>query len=295
MSHPLTPRAAHALLHVTVLVWGFTAILGRLISLSAVPLVWYRVLLVLPVMAMVLKLRGLPFTTTAKAQRTLWGIGVLVALHWLCFYGCIKFAGVAVAVLCLSTGTFFTALFEPLVFKRRPSAAELLIGLGAVAGVSLLVKFETSATPMGLALGLCSSLFSSAFGALNGVHSKGEPAERVTLHELGAALVVTSVAFLWWDFVPPWALSGRDVLWLVLLSLMCTVFPWLASLRVLETLSPYTVALAVTLEPVYSLVVAWFLFPGEEQLTWRFYTGAAGLVALVVLNAWLKRPRAPLS
>lgn len=292
-SKPLSPRAAHALLHVTVFTWGFTAILGRLISISAVPLVWYRLVVVLPVMALALKWKGKPFTTAPKTMRAFWGIGVLVALHWLCFYGCIKYAGVAVAVLCLSTITFFTALIEPLVFKRGIVVAELLIGLAAVGGVSLLVRFETNATPMGLALGLGSALFSAGFGTLNGRWSQGEPAERVTLHELSSGLVVTSLAFLAWDFVPPWALSGADVGWLLLLGVVCTVFPWLASLRILETLSPYTIALTVTLEPVYSLVLAYVLFPGEEQLTWRFYTGALGLLSLVLLNGWLKRPKRP--
>lgn len=290
---PLSPPVAHGLLHVTVFVWGFTAILGRLISISAVPLVWYRLLLVLPVMALVLKWRGLSLTTEPKKQRAFWGIGALVALHWLCFYGCIKYAGVAVAVLCLSSLTFFTALFEPIIFKRAVVVGELLIGVAAVGGVALLVKFETSATPLGLFLGLASSLLSALFGTLNGDWSLGEPAERVTLHELASGLVVTTLAFAAWDFVPPWALSGRDVLWLVLLAMVCTVFPWLANLKVLETVSPYTVALAVTLEPVYSLVLAYLIFPGEEQLTWRFYAGAAALMALVLLNAWIKRRSGP--
>lgn len=290
MSAPLSPRAAHALLHLTVFIWGFTAILGRLISISAVPLVWYRVVVVLPVMAGVLWWRGLPFRTARRTERAWWGIGVLVALHWLCFYGCIKYAGVAVAVLCLSTITFFTALLEPLVFKRPLLMAELLIGLAAVAGVALLVRFETNATPLGLALGLGSALFSAGFGSLNGRWSQGEPPERVTLHELSAGLVVTSIAFVEWDFVPPWALSFADAGWLLLLGVVCTVFPWLMSLRILRTLSPYTVALTVTLEPVYSLLLAFVLFRGEEQLTWRFYAGAAALLSLVLVNAWLKRP-----
>jgi drug/metabolite transporter (DMT)-like permease len=290
-SKRLSPRAAHALLHVTVFTWGFTAILGRLISISALPLVWYRLVVVVPVMALALKVKGTPFATAPRTMLAFWGIGVLVALHWLCFYGCVKYAGVEVAVLCLSTLTFFTALIEPLVFKRAIVVAELLIGLAAVGGVWLLVRFETNATPLGLALGLGSALFSAGFGTLNGRWSQGEPAERVTFHELSSGLAITSMAFLTRDFVPPWALSAADFVLLLVLGLVCTVFPWLASLRVLETLSPYTVALAVTLEPVYSLLLAYALFPKEESLTWRFYGGALVLVSLVLLNGWLKRLR----
>lgn len=291
---PLSPAAANALLHVTVFVWGFTAILGRAISVPAVPIVWYRVGIVVVVMTAVIAWRRLGFAAPRRLVLACLGVGVLVALHWLCFYGCIKYSGIAVAVLCLSSVTFFTALIEPLVFRRAPVVAELLIGGAVVGGVSLLVKVETNTNLLGLSLGLGSALFSSAFGTLNGRLAHHERAERITLFEQTSALAVTALFFLVWpeDFVAPWALSTRDLLLLLFLGVGCTVLPWMWSLRVLQTLSPYTVALAVTLEPVYSMALAWFLFPRSEQLTWRFYLGAAVLVALVVVNAWLKRPRA---
>jgi drug/metabolite transporter (DMT)-like permease len=162
-----------------------------------------------------------------------------------------------------------------------------------VAGVALVVKVETHATELGLAMGLGSALFSAGFGTLNGKVAADTRAELITVVELGSALVVTTLFFLVrpGDFVPPSALSAKD-LWLILvLAIGCTVLPWLWSLRVLKTLSPYTVALAVALEPVYSLVLAYFIFPGSEQLTVRFYLGAALLIGLVALNGWLKRAR----
>jgi drug/metabolite transporter (DMT)-like permease len=218
-------------------------------------------------------------------------VGGLVALHWLLFYGCIKYAGVAVAVLYLSTITLFTALFEPLVFRRAFSPIEVLVGLFVVAGVSLLVKVEAGADSWGLALGLGSALFSAAFGVLNGQLARETRAEVMTFYELSSALGVTTLFFLVrpGDFVAPTALSGRDAGLLVVLAVGCTVLPWLWSLRVLKTLSPYSLALAVNLEPVYAMVLAYVLFPGSEQLTWRFYGGAAVLVGLVAANTWLKR------
>lgn len=288
---PLKPLPAHALLHFTVFIWGFTAILGRSISISAVPLVWYRVLFVLPIMAGLLAANRLSFRAEARLIRAWLGIGVLVALHWLMFYGCIKYAGVAVAVLCLSSSTFFTALFEPLVFRRRVMVVELLIGAAVVLGVALLVRFETHTNLTGLGLGVGSALFSAAFGTLNGRYAKGQQSQRVTLYELSSALVVTSLFFAVWpgEFVSPLALSLKDLGLLLVLSVVCTVLPWQWSLRVLETLSPYTLALAVSLEPVYSMVLAYFLFPDSEQLTLRFYAGAAMLVVLVLANSRVKR------
>lgn len=282
---------AHALMHLTVFVWGFTAILGKLISLSAIPLVWYRLLIVLAVMPAVIWWRGLPMRVP-RAQLGLFGVaGALVGLHWLLFYGCIKYAGVAVAVLCLSTITFFTALLEPLVFKRRAVASELWIGFGVMIGVGFLVKVETDTDFVGLAMGMGSALFSSAFGTLNGKLAREARGEVMTFYELSAAAMVTSAFFLIepGTFVAPTALSLMDGGLLLLLGIGCTVLPWMWSLRVLQTLTPYAMALAVSLEPVYAMVLAWFIFPHAEQLTWRFYTGAVVLLGLVVLNTWRKR------
>ncbi|MFT3711625.1 MAG: DMT family transporter [Archangium sp.] len=291
---PLESGPAHALMHLTVFVWGFTAILGRLISISALPLVFYRLLVVVSVMPFIIRWRGLPLRVSAAHLRKFTVVGVLVAIHWLCFYGCIKYAGIAVAVLTLSTLTFFTALLEPLVFKRRVSVPELIIGFGVMLGVSVLIKVETSTDSIGLALGLGSALFSAGFGVLNGQLAREARGEVMTFWELLAATVVTAVVFVVRpaDFVSPLSLSLADVGLLLLLGVGCTVLPWLWNLRVLKTLSPYALALAVSLEPVYSMVLAWFIFPGAEQLTWRFYAGSSVLIALVALNTWLRRPKA---
>ena len=279
-------------MHLTVFVWGFTAILGRLISLSAVPLVWYRLLVVLAVMPAIIWWRKLPMRVPMAQLRSFGVAGALVALHWLLFYGCIKYAGVAVAVLCLSTITFFTALLEPVVFKRRAVLSELLIGLGVMLGVAFLVKVETKTDFTGLAMGMGSALFSSAFGTLNGKLARESHGEVMTFYELSAAALVTSVFFVLQPgtFVAPSALSATDGVLLLVLGVGCTVLPWLWSLRVLQTLAPYAMALAVSLEPVYAMGLAWFIFPGAEQLTWRFYVGVALLLGLVVLNTVRKRP-----
>jgi drug/metabolite transporter (DMT)-like permease len=289
---PLSPGRAHVLMHATVFVWGFTAILGRLISLTALPLVWYRIGVVVLVMGGLILARGFSFRVSGAVARRLATVGLLVAVHWLLFYGCIKYAGVAVAVLCLSSGTFFTALLEPLIFGRRPAATEFVIGALVMVGVALLVKVEAHGDALGLAMGLGSSFFSAWFGTLNGRLTREVRAEVMTFHELAAAWVVTSLFFLWrpGEFVSPAAVSLRDVGLVTALAVGCTVLPWLWSLRVLKTLNPYAMSLAVSLEPVYAMGLAWFLFPEAEQLTWRFYSGTLVLLGLVAANTWLKRP-----
>ena len=242
-------------------------------------------------MPLVIAARKLPFRISPALARQFALVGLLVALHWLLFYGCIKYAGVAVAVLCLSTTTFFTAVLEPFVFSRRANASELLVGFGVMAGVSFLVRVETNSDTLGLAMGLGSALFSAAFGALNGKLARECNGEVMTFWELLFAWFATAAFFAWRpdDFVAPWLLSMRDIWLLLALSVGCTVLPWLWSLRVLRTLKPYTLALAVSLEPVYAMVLAYFLFPNAEELSIRFYAGTALLLILVAFNTWRRR------
>ena len=289
---PLTPLAAHVRLQATVLLWGMTALLGKSIQVGARVLVFYRVLIVACVMLVLLRKKRIPLAVPRHTLFELVATGALVAIHWMAFYGTIKLGGIAVAVTSLSTTTFFTALLEPLVFRRRVRPRELVMGVLVVFGVAVLLGVELGSPRAAIALGLVSAFFSAAFGTWNGRLSKMMPAEKVTFVELSAALVVTGATFLVkGPFVPPWALTAHDATRLVFLAVFCTALPWLWSLRVLRTLSPYTVALSIALEPVYSLALAALVFPSEERLGPRFYAGASIVGALVVLDAWDKRRR----
>jgi drug/metabolite transporter (DMT)-like permease len=289
MEEPLSKPRAHALLHFTVFLWGTTAILGKSIHIAAVPLVFYRVVLVTALMVAVLFRRRVPFAVPFWRAAELGGAGVLVALHWVLFYAAVKLAGVAIAVLCLSTITFFTALLEPIVFQRRVKRHELALGALVVLGVVLLLRLEVHGSLKGVALGLGSAFFSAAFGTWNGSLVRRERAERVTLYELTAAGLTCCLCFgAAGGFVAPWEVSAHDWALLAFLAVACTLLPWLWSLRVLRTLSPYTVAISVSLEPVYSIVFAFLLWPNEERLTGRFYVGVGVLVALVLVNGALK-------
>jgi len=287
----LSRAGAYALLHVTVFLWGFTAILGRLISISAVPLVWYRLVIATAVLAGVVRWRGLQFRVPRGDAARYAIVGSLIGLHWLCFFGAIKVAGVPTAVLCLASVTFFTALIEPLVFKRRLAASELVLGTLVIAGVGLITTLEGKADPLGIVLGIASAVFAAAFGCMNGTLARRDRGERVMLYELGAALVTVTCAFAVWPetFVAPWQLGWLDALLIAALGIACTVWAQLWALRVLRTLSPFTVALSVNLEPVYSLLMVIAFFPASESPGWRFYAGAAVLIGLVALNARIKK------
>jgi len=287
----LSRPAAHALLHATVLLWGATAILGRQISIHAIPLVWYRLIIVVAVMLVLVPAHGLALRIPVRAALRYGVVGAFIGLHWLCFYGAIKQAGVSTAVLTLSTITFFTALLEPILFRRRVAVDELVIGAIVVAGVALLARVELRAEPLGLALGLGSALLAAVFGVLNGRVARDDAPARLMLYEMAAALLVVSACFA----VDPAQLvvpSVADLGWLAILGVACTVVPQLWVLVVLRVLSPFTVAVSVNLEPVYALILAALLFPDSEPLSARFCLGAAVLFGLVVANAARKRRRA---
>lgn len=286
----MSPARAHALLHVTVFVWGFTAILGKLISLNAAALVWYRQLFaagaLLAWLGVRRKLRALAWADVARLA----GIGALVCLHWFTFYASIRVTGVAVAVVCLSATSLFVSVLEPLLFRRPLRAPEVLLGAAVIAGVVLLTKSQARADGMGVALGLASAFCSALFGTLNGKLTQRLDAAHMTLWELSAATLWLSAALLvvpeYW--VPPSALTPSDTGWLLVLAIGCTVLPWQWSLSVLRTVSPFTVALAVNLEPVYSMALAYVLFPAEERLGAAFYAGAGVIVALVLGHGLLR-------
>jgi drug/metabolite transporter (DMT)-like permease len=280
--------AAHFSLQVIVLLWGCTAILGRAISIQAIPLVWYRLVIVVAVLGIYVPARRIPLRLPAHTAAHYAMVGALIGLHWLCFYGAIKVAGIATAVLSLSTSTFFTALFEPLVFRRRVAAEELAIGAVVVGAAALLMQYELHATPTGLALGLGSAVLAALFGVLNGKLARHEQPERLMFYELAAAWLVVS-AFMPLQWVVP---SSTDLGWLTVLAIACTVIPQVWIIYVLRTLSPFTVSVTVNLEPVYALILAALLFPGET-LSVRFYVGAGVLFALVILNAVRKTSRPP--
>jgi drug/metabolite transporter (DMT)-like permease len=262
-------------------------------SLNAFALVFYRVVCVAAMAAVFVARSPEGFAIARKRLARLTGIGVLVALHWWSFYGCIHNAGVAVAVTCLSTIPFFTAFLEPLLFRRKREASELWIGALVVVCALLLVQQEAHATAAGIALGMSSAVFATAFGTFNGIAAQDETPARLTFFELAAAALANAVVFLAFprSFVAPWHIGAQDAGLLFVLAALCTLLPWMLTARVLRVLTPFTVAVATTLEPVYSVTLAYIFFPGSERLSGRFYAGAGSLVVLVLANSVLRTRR----
>jgi len=295
----MTDRArAQLQIHFCVLLWGFTAILGKLITLPALPLVWWRMLLVVVALALVPRfwrgMRGLP----ARLVLAYAGIGVVVALHWLTFYGAIKLANASVAATCIALAPVFTAVIEPWAARRPFRPRELVLGVAVLPGVALVVGGVPDGMRLGVAVGALSALLVAIFGSFNKRLVEHADPLTVTGIELGAGTVaLTALAPLMPLLLPGFAgdllaVPGlRDGTLLLVLALGCTLLPFALSLVALRHLSAYTVQLATNLEPVYAIVLAALLLGEQRELTPQFYLGVVIILGAVFLDPLLSRRR----
>ncbi|SFN35410.1 EamA domain-containing membrane protein RarD [Dokdonella immobilis] len=283
-------------IHFCVLLWGFTPIIGKLISLPALPLVWWRMLLVVAVLTLIPRAwRGLR-KMSLKLVLAYAGIGVLVALHWLTFYGAIKLSNASVAATCIALATAFTALIEPKLAHRRFSRRELVLGLSVLPGVALVVGGVPDSFRLGIVVGALSALLVAIFGSLNKRLVEHGDALTVTGIELGAgtlALTVLAPVMPW--LFPAFAGSifevpgGHDLILLLCLSIACTLLPFALSLVALRHMTAFSAQLAVNLEPVYAIVLAAVLFGEQRELTPLFYLGVVIILGAVFIHPLINR------
>jgi drug/metabolite transporter (DMT)-like permease len=278
-------------IHFCVVLWGFTAILGKLITLPALPLVWWRMLLVMAALLLMPKVwRGLrampPRLLLAYA-----GIGVLVSLHWLTFYASIKLSNASVGATCIALGPVFLAFIEPWIAKRRFDPRELVIGAVVVPGVMMVVGGVPHDMRLGIAVGALSALFVALFGSLNKrMVEHGDPLT-VTCIELGTGtLFLTLLAPLLPHSGPAFMLPNpHDALMLLVLSFGCTLLPFTLALVALRHLSAFGTQMVTNLEPVYAIVLAILLLGEQRQLDGWFYAGVVVILAAVFAHPLLNR------
>ncbi len=280
-------------IHFCVILWGFTAILGRLITLPAATLVWWRMVLVAGALLLV---RGFWVGLRRMSGRLIWiyaGIGVVVALHWLTFYGSVKLSNASVAATCMALTPVFVAFVEPWIARRPFDARELLFGLAVIPGVALVVGGTPSGMRLGIAIGVLSAFFVSIFGSLNKRFIGHSDALSVTGIEMGAgALVMTLLVPLLVSQQEWWMLPARqDAIYLVALAMGCTLLPFALSLVALRELSAFTTALAINMEPVYAIMLAIVLLGEQRELDASFYIGVAVILVVVFSHPLLLRKR----
>jgi drug/metabolite transporter (DMT)-like permease len=286
-------RKALLQIHFCVLLWGFTAILGKLISLPALDLVWWRMLIVVIVLLAWAPLWRELRTISLPTLGIFAGIGVVVALHWLTFYGAIKLSNASVAASCMAVGPLFLAVIEPLIVRRPFDGRELVVGLIALPGVALVVGGTPSGMQLGLLVGILSALLVAIFGALNKRYVEQASPLLVTGVELAAGTAFLTVVALALQGSAPWSgvPDSRDAWLLAALALGCTLLPFALALRALRHTSAFTTQLVVSLEPVYAIVLAILLLGEQRELTPAFYLGVALILAAVFTHTWIKLRR----
>jgi len=279
-------KKAFLQLHAAIFLAGFTGILGRLIELNEVLLVWYRMMFaafaLLLITIITKKIIKLHFSEMLR----LIGIGGIVALHWVFFYGSIKYSNVSVSLVCFSAIGFFSALLDPLLSKRKFEWIELLLGLMVIIGIYLMFHFDPHFRT-GILFGMISSLLAAIFPILNKKMMDKHQPETITFYEMsGGFFLLTLLLPFYLAFFPTQYLlpSTSDLIWLLVLSLFCTVLAFNLSVRSLTKISPFTVNLSFNLEPVYGIALAFIYFKEYEEVGIPFYIGIAIIFLTVVLQ-----------
>lgn len=277
-------------LHLLVFIAGFTAILGKEISISAIPLVWFRMSMAAVLMFLFIKFRKVKLKIDTKSIIRLSVAGIIIALHWITFFAAIDEANISIALSMFSTGAFFASFIEPIFYKRKIIGYEILFGILVIIGVFIITQGELKYLT-GIVLGISSAFFSSLFAVLNGVFLKQHTATVISFYEfISGVLFITLFILLFKDGFSSdfFNLSTKDFWYLFILASVCTAYAFIASVHVMRLISPYTVVLTYNLEPIYGILMALVLYPESETMSTEFYYGATIIIGTVLLNGILK-------
>lgn len=282
------------LLHLVVIILGFTAILGKLIQGPAVELVWFRMLIAVVALLLFIMIIKKPLHLPLKSVMKLSIIGLIIAAHWICFFQAIKVSNVSVTLGCLSVTTLFTSFLEPLINRKKVSLLEVIIGLIIILGIYIIFRFETRYVE-GIIFTIICAFLASLFSVLNKKIALHYEPDVTTFYEmLSGFLVITIFLFISkgsWPIVSLPTLN--DLIFLLILGVVCTAFAFSATVKIMQKLSAYQVVLAINLEPVYGIVAAYFIFGESEHMTTEFYIGAAIILLSVILYTFLKSRNKP--
>ncbi|MDC8012367.1 DMT family transporter [Tahibacter soli] len=278
-------------IHFCVLLWGFTAIVGKLITLAALPLVWWRMLIAAGALAVLPRVWHACRRMSPRLVAGYAFVGVALALHWLTFYASVKLANASVAATCMGLAPAFLALIEPVIMRRPFDLRELALGIAVIPGVALVAGGLPDAMFEGLVVGIVSAFFVAIYGVVNKRLVDASDPLAITALELATGVVVLGLAM---PFVAStgeaFAVPGAaDAFWLTVLALVLTVLPLTLSLVAMRHISAFGVQLATNLEPVYVVLIAMVLFGEHHELTWQFYAGLAVILGAVLAYPLIKR------
>jgi drug/metabolite transporter (DMT)-like permease len=276
-------------LHFIVFIWGFTAILGALISINADALVWYRMLFAGAFLFLFILFQKKSFIVPPKEFFKLVLVGFLIAVHWIFFFKAIHISNVSITLSVFSLGAFLAALLEPLFYGRKVLWYEVFFGLVIIAGLGIILQVEINYLE-GMMYALASIIIGVLFTLMNGKLIEKNDSSVITFYEFMAGVFFISIYFLFENKFNAefFTLTSNDWILLLILASVCTAYAFTASVKVMQQLSPYTIMLTTSLEPVYGIILAYFLLGGKEKMSFGFYMGALLIVVTVILNGIVK-------
>ena len=276
-------------LHLMVVILGLTGVFGKLISLDAIQLVWYRMFIAFITLSFFLAYKKQLFTVILKDFFGILGVGALVTFHWLCFFQSIKVSTISVAVVCLATSSLFSALIEPIFFKRKLLKYEVLMGIVVIAALIFILGAETQYF-WGYFYGIMAAFLGTLFTLFNAKYIKKVGAAKITMIEmLAGVLIISCVLLIQQDYTVFTSLiSVTDFSYLLILGTLCTamVFVWMT--EIMKHITPYSLIMAINLEPIYSIILALVIFGDSELMSNSFYVGSSVIIGIVFLEGYLK-------
>ena len=279
-------KKAFIQLHIAVFLAGFTGILGKLITLNEGLLVWYRLLITAITLWIIEAFRKKNNKISSKDALKIFGVGAVAATHWVTFYGSIKYANVSIALVCFSAVGFFTAILEPLIFRKKMNMRELMLGLLVIIGIYFIFHFDPG-YKTGIIIGLISALLASVFPIFNRILLQKISPETVTVYELSGGFLFLSLMLPFYlklspaEYIFP---TINDWFWLLILSWLCTVLAFNLSMNALKKISAFTVNLTYNLEPVYGIVLAFIVLKENKYLNSGFYIGFSLIIIAIILQ-----------
>ncbi|MGB4447126.1 MAG: DMT family transporter [Cloacibacterium sp.] len=276
-------------LHLIVFLWGFTAILGKLIHANAEVLVFYRMLFASVFLYLFIRIiKKDSIKVSKKLLLKLVGIGSLMAFHWLFFFSSIKVSNVSIALSCLGTSTLFAALLEPLIFKRKIDVSEIVMGIVIVICISLIFKVEFQ-YKLGIIYGLICALLGTIFSVFNGKLYGKTSSGNIIFYEIFGGFLVISLYYVFSGQISQIGeISYRDLALLTLLASVFTAYPMFESVNLMKYISPFTLILTVNLEPIYGIILAFFIFGESEKMSAVFYGASLVMILAIVINGVIK-------
>ena len=283
----MTSSTDYLKLHFIVFLWGFSAILGKLVSLPAAEMVWYRSILAAIGMGLVILFTGGTFVISRRDLAKLLGIGGIVAMHWIAFFGAARVSNVSVSLVGFATNSLWTAVLEPWVNKTRVKKYELLLGLTVIAGLYIIFSFDFN-YKLGLVLAVFAGFTSAVFAVANSRLVKRIPARSITFYEMVGVFVATGLFVplyhgvvggrIQWPVVP----VGMDILYIAILAGVCSVYAYTVSVDLMKRISVFMIQLTLNLEPVYGIIMAVIIFGQQEKMNLNFYVGTLLILSAVI-------------